>query len=343
MMNTPPYKANSQLIQGSKLICPFNKDEIRIFFSLVDYRNNYFTSDDPEKIIEFYNSFENRDQLIQWMKERPKGRAKIIEVEGDKEIIVVIPTAYFNGKYAKECRENIFKGLHIVFVESGFPKDPYFNYAHNCNVGIKKAMEYKPKWIILSNDDMYKIDDIGVLRNDLESIDSKVVSVVFTEFSEYHSVYNKVTRRNWIEKKYLILRNKTYGKTINLLLDKFNVNVIIVRNFGFRKYLTARGYSYVDFIDFCVFSYNFLNANTYLFDENFINQKEDSDFSLFISTNKIISAKTQYKIGDMIGSALGTGLNRVLRSIASDTYFNYKWKNLMEKKMGHRAFPWVHR
>ena len=44
-------------------------------FSLVDYRNNYFTSNDPDKIIEFYNSFENRDQLIQWMKERAKGIA----------------------------------------------------------------------------------------------------------------------------------------------------------------------------------------------------------------------------------------------------------------------------
>ena len=44
--------------------------EYPIFFSLVDYRNNYFTSDDPNKIIEFYNGFENRDQLIQWMKDR---------------------------------------------------------------------------------------------------------------------------------------------------------------------------------------------------------------------------------------------------------------------------------
>src|SRR5579875_2537075 len=93
--------------------------EIPLFFSLVDYRNNYFMSDDPKKIIEFYNGFENRDQLIEWMKARPKGVATIHEVEGDKDIIVVIPTADFNGKYAKECRENIFKGLHIVFVESG--------------------------------------------------------------------------------------------------------------------------------------------------------------------------------------------------------------------------------
>ena len=45
------------------------------------------------------------------MRERPKGVANIHEFEGDKDIIVVIPTADFNGKYAKECRENIFKGL----------------------------------------------------------------------------------------------------------------------------------------------------------------------------------------------------------------------------------------
>ncbi|MEM0134277.1 MAG: hypothetical protein QXU18_03500 [Thermoplasmatales archaeon] len=331
MMNIQPYETNSQLIQGSKLQCPFNKDEARIFFSLVDYRNNYFISDNPEKIIEFYNGFENRDQLIQWMKERPKGVHTIHEVEGDKDVIVVIPTADYNGKYAKECRENIFKGLHIIFVVSG-NGNFYFNYAHNCNVGIEKAMEYNPKWIVLSNDDMVKIDDINILRNNLESLDSKVVSVVFTEPLGYHSVYNKVTRRNWFLKKYFILKSETFGKTINLLLDKFSADIAIVRNFGFRKYFTAKGYSYVDFIDFNVFSNDFLNENTHLFDENFINEKEDSDLSLSIATNKIISARIKYKIGDLIGSTLGTGPDRDLRSIASTIYFDYKWKNLVEKR-----------
>jgi len=52
------------------------------------------------------------------MKERPKGVPWIREVSDQKDIIVVIPTANFNGKYANECKENIFKGLHIIFVES---------------------------------------------------------------------------------------------------------------------------------------------------------------------------------------------------------------------------------
>ena len=36
----------------------------------MDYRNSSFTSENTDKIIEFYESFENRDYLIEWMKER---------------------------------------------------------------------------------------------------------------------------------------------------------------------------------------------------------------------------------------------------------------------------------
>ena len=173
---------------ATKKICEFITTNDILTFSLVDYRNNYFISDDPNKIIEFYNGFKNRNQLIQWMRERPKGVANIHEVDGDKEIIVVIPTADFNGRYARECREVIFKGLHIIFVESGEVPDPYFNYAHNVNVGIKKAMEYSPKWVVVSNDDMYKIDSSSYLLRILSSIDNKEFDYVLTSNSSYHNV-----------------------------------------------------------------------------------------------------------------------------------------------------------
>ena len=137
--------------RNSKQQCPLERDDETLFFSLVNYRNILLTSNDPKKILEFYNGFDNRDQLIRWMKERPKGSTYIHEVEGDKDIVVVIPTANFNGIYAVNCRENIFKGLHIIFVENGGKDDFYFNYAHSCNVGIKKAMDYNPKWVVVSN------------------------------------------------------------------------------------------------------------------------------------------------------------------------------------------------
>lgn len=152
-----------------------------LFFSLIDYPNNYFTSDDPNKIIEFYNSFESCKQLIQWMKDRPKGVANIHEVDGNNDIIVVIPTADFDGKYAKKCRENIFKGLHIIFVEGSEIPDSYFNYAHNCNVGVKKAMEYNPKWIIVSNDDVNSNFKADNLKAELSKINNKTTNIVLNK------------------------------------------------------------------------------------------------------------------------------------------------------------------
>ncbi|MEM3593018.1 MAG: hypothetical protein QXW67_03960, partial [Candidatus Micrarchaeia archaeon] len=114
---------------------------------------------------------------------------------GNKDIIVVIPTADFNGRYAKACRDEIFKGLHMIFVESGGKGDFYFNFAHNCNVGIKKALEYSPKWIILSNDDMHKIDDISVLVEQLKIVNNEEYGAVF--FNPPHFYYSKI---DYVEK-----------------------------------------------------------------------------------------------------------------------------------------------
>ena len=207
----------------SRLFCPMERTMTEVFFSLVDYRNNYFTSDDPNKIIEFYTGFENRDQLIQWMQERPKGVANVREVEGDKDIIVVIPTADFNGKYAKGCRDNVFKGLHIIFVESGGLGDFYFNFAHNCNVGIKKAMEYNPKWVVFSNDDMYKINDIGKLKDELKSIDMNKVMVVYAKPSSYHTVTLYISEIRSLERLYSLFRNEGY---ITEILNNYCIKYI---------------------------------------------------------------------------------------------------------------------
>ena len=216
-------------LKESRRCCPLDKSKVPIFFSLVDYRNNYFTSDDPRKIIEFYNSFENRDQLIQWMKERPKGVATIHEVEGDRDIIVVIPTADFNGNFAKECRNNIFKGLHMVFVESAEIPDPYFNGAHNVNIGIKKAMEYNPKWIVFSGDDMVKVDDNAVLKRGLNNLDNEKIGLVYAyPPSDYHSLKNAVVKPRLI-RSIIHIGLQGLNKDLTYVIKKrFNVTYILV-------------------------------------------------------------------------------------------------------------------
>lgn len=58
------------LREGSKA----NLDPNNIFFSLVDYRINLFTSKKSSDILHFYGSFHTKEELIEWMKERPEGR-----------------------------------------------------------------------------------------------------------------------------------------------------------------------------------------------------------------------------------------------------------------------------
>ena len=34
----------------------------------MDYKNNYFLNSNPKDIIHFYEGFENKEELIDWMK-----------------------------------------------------------------------------------------------------------------------------------------------------------------------------------------------------------------------------------------------------------------------------------
>ena len=324
-------------IRSNPLQCPRDTND-KIFFTLMDYLNNLFMSKDPKDILRFYDYFENGDQLIKWMKERPKGNYKIVEFNNEEnDIIVVIPTMDVNGKFAKICRDDIFKGLHIIFVESG-RSNYYFNYAHNCNAGIKKAMEYNPKWIILSNDDIYKIDDVEILKNELSRIDYRDYNVVFAKQSNNHTVQCNLCKYiNFYDILYLSL----YIKYFYLLKIKFNLKInfgvkygIAYKNSKFKKKfepiidLLNRNIKNTDFIqmvDFIIFSSNlFKKFENFYFDEIFINTSEDADLSFRIKINKIKYKIIKYEIGDIIGGSLGKNELRAMRYAIDDVYFSYK-------------------
>ena len=303
------------------LRCPLEKND-NIFFSLVDYRNNLFTSNDPEKIIEFYNGFDNRDQLIQWMKERPKGASYIHEVEGDKDIIVVIPTADFNGKYARICREEIFKGLHMVFVESGENPDPYFNYAHNCNVGIKRAMEYNPRWVVVSNDDMKKIDEPTNLRDILIKLDPNFMDTVFTKPSAYHSIPVCLGRSRFQRKILFSLLDRSHQVKFE---RKYMVNLFSFPRRRYQRIFFRCIYPFTSYASFGIFSIKFVKAaRGYLFDETYINSSEDIDLDLRLSAKKIRKTIIDYRIKEFKGTSLGRDNKRRLRDVAGYSYLNYK-------------------
>lgn len=319
-----------------------------LFTSLVDYRNNYFISNNPEMVIEFYNSFNNRLEIIQWMRERPKENCAIKEMEGNKEIIVVIPTIDINSEFAKNCKNNIFRGLHIIFVESG-SNNFYFNYAHNCNLDIIEALKSNLKWIILSNDDMEKIDEPEILKKELSKIDPMKYALVFTSKSKYHSIIFSINRYGLIYKKFFpkVYRNKQkfygvqdkfdlrYGIVIDTRIKESNRTSII--NYLILNYLITK--PIIKDIklsaSFTIISTNFIreclkqNKNGKLLDETFVNAHEDLDFSIRMFLSKSQVAEINYKIGDLVGSSLGNTYCRQLRTVAGDIYFLEKYSTLL--------------
>jgi len=287
----------------------------------MDYRNNYFLSSDPKDIIHFYEGFESRDELIEWMKERPKGSCEIVEVEGENDIIVVIPTMDFEGEYARRCREEIFKGLHIIYVVSGKGNN-YFNYAHNCNVGIKRAMEYNPKWVVVSNDDMYKIDSLQSLKNIILTVNPKDVDALFAAPKDYITTISQLSERRILFK--LLIGITTRKLNWNNLERKFKINLKGAPLKGFYALLYKKGITFLNFVSFVILSYEFIRKRQgCAFDETYINGGEDTDLSLELYFNNRVSL-IQYKIGALRGSTLGMNEIRRYKEIPSNAYLNYK-------------------
>jgi hypothetical protein len=285
----------------------------------LDELNSLFTSKNVEDVIHFYDHFENAGQLIQWMKNRPSAPMKIYEVDGDKDIVVVIPTADHNGEYAKNCANDIFKGQQIVFVESN---GPFFNYARSCNYGLKYALKYKPKWFVLSNDDMYKIDEFKLLKSKLSNLGK--VDIVFVSPTIYHSHNISIYKQRLLLLLYRHI-NK-YNSTRLKLFEKYNIKLLVGQLNFIRKIFMKKVYAFKLTGAFSILSYDLI-ARSDIFDGTFINSMEDVYFSYRIETENIQTASIDFKIGDYIGKSLGRGVDRTIRDISNLAYFNNLVKN----------------
>ena len=72
-------------------------------------------------------------------------------------------------------------------------------------------MEYNPKWIVVSNNDMYKIDDVESLKEELDKMRYKEVSTVFTAPSIYHSFPVKLAKHQLSILIFMKIRNEKKG------------------------------------------------------------------------------------------------------------------------------------
>lgn len=291
---------------------------------MINYLNNLYVSKNVKDLFNFYSCFQKAEELVEWMKKRPNGKLDFLEIEGDKNIIVVVVTPDFNGTYAESCKE-IYMGLHIIFVGGEGKENPYFNPAHYFNAGIRKALSYSPNWIIVSSDDMIRIDDSSVLVEELRDIDPSNYDVVWTKSAKYHSIPVKLCERNFLGKIAFFLIG--WRREQLKIEKKFDVRYFPCPKHSYRKFFFKRGYDYISMADFGIFSSNFIRKNADIFDECYQHGGFDDDLSLTLSVDSKRSYTIDYRIGDLFGSTLGNDSTRVLRDLSGLIYLNYKIMN----------------
>ena len=289
---------------------------------------NLFRGRSPDDTRKFISKFSSSSELVKWMKARPAGNADIIEVKGNEDIAVVIPTVNADGKMARMCQDRIFKGLSIFFVESGI-NDPYFNYARNCNRGIEATKEKGFKWIIVSNDDMIAMDPVSKLISGLKSVGEH--PVIFTEpQGRYHSYPIKVGKKTPLKLLYhltQLYKGPSLYKLEKEIQEKFQSPYTLENMSVLHRFFNYETMKFVNIGSFGIFSSGFLEKKSWkLFDETYINGIEDVDLSLSIKMGELNFGSVSFQIGDMIGSSLGAyRSNRLMWDFINLAYFNSKY------------------
>jgi GT2 family glycosyltransferase len=212
-------------------------------------------------------------------------------------------------------------------VESGGKGDFYFNYAHNCNVGIKKAMEYNPKWVVVSNDDMVKMDDVKVMKMEIDRIERSElnqVQVIFAKKGIYHSRYIKLGKQNFLYGIFNSLFKGREGREILRLEKRFKVEIMPAVSgtayaMFFNNHLKVKEVG-----DFIIINKNLAeHVDGFLYDETYINDTEDVDLSIRINYKynyKLIN----YNISEKVSGTFGTSKQRAMRGLTGVCYLNSK-------------------
>ena len=289
-----------------------------------------YDSNDISDLFLFYDSFDNTKDIVDWMIRRPRVHGRIVDIDGDDDIVVVVPTIDSNSEMFVNLHEKVFPGLRIVAVESG--KTPFFSYSRNVNKGISHALKYKPRFVIVSNDDMYRIDSIEILLNQLSTVPDDEGKVFYTRPGNYNSYWVNIGKPTLFRYLLLFLNSKYTRARIRIEEDHRDLlslrYLVYGQNFPYNVMIKPEC-EVQNVGSFSIYSQKFLQKSYgKLFDETYINGMEDLDLSLRILSQKIIKRSLDYKIGSLMGKSLGKFASiRTLKQIVNSVYFNYKLHN----------------
>ena len=282
-----------------------------------------YTHQDVNIVRSFYEFFDSQEKLIDWMKKRPNPNLTVYEELKDSKIVVVIPTINRNSNLALNCINNIYSELTTVLVESGRTK--LFNYARSVNLGVKRAMRLEPNWIIISNDDVIKIDTPNKLVSELNKLDHNVIKTVFTNPpGRYHSVEHGLCKPR---SRIFSLLSRVSARSYDFLslYKKFNIEWTHAPPKYPYRFFFNDFHKFILTVSFSIFSSTFIAENDgKLFDETYINGVEDIDLSYQLNSDPKNYAFVDFKISEKVGASLGRNEARELRDIANLSYLNKK-------------------
>lgn len=286
--------------------------------------NDEFMSSDAREVARFYDHFESAGELIAWMQNRPASSPVLREVAGSPDVVVVIPTARADGPMARHCREEVFSGLQLIFLESPQRPDPFFNFGHYVDRGIARALEFRPRWIVVSGDDVRRVDPSDVLANGLAAIDPARFDAAFTDPpGYYHSLVSQLGRERWLRRLAL---SWTAPKRATLRAErKFGAVLHASRASGYHTLFFAPGYRHWSMATFGIFSADYLRSRgPQPFDPVFgLGGGEDVELCLRLSRRPDRIAFVRYRIEEQRGGTLRPGEARRLREVAGLAYLNY--------------------
>ncbi len=276
-----------------------------------------FTSQDPQVVARFYDHFSTPAELCDWLIHRPSSTPRLREVPGAADLIVVIPTASYDGPMARRCRDTTFKGQHLIFVESPASPDPFFNPESYLRAGFRRALELGPSWIAVAGDDTLLVDSPRVLTEGLGRLDRDAVDTVFTRPpGYYHSLLSKLAPARWLRRvAYSLSPTK---RAVVRTESKFGVSLHAARVKGWESHFFGSGYEHLSFASFGIFSATYVGArNGAIFNESFsLGESGDVELSLRLSRHPERCGFVNYRIGELRGGTLGRGDDRRLRQIA---------------------------
>jgi hypothetical protein len=295
------------------------------------YLYDLYYSNDPNQIADFYTHFNTTQDIIKWLKKMPSEKKReIVEIDGDNDIVVAMSTINADSKHAKEAVK-LYKGQQIVFSQNadGMPQK-YFNISKSYNLALNAALKHKPKYVILSNDDMIKGDDFSKLKEQIANLD-KEYDTLFTQPHVSHSIPMHLSSITGFYRFYNMAKGGESAQ-MQRIMDRFKLSVITNSDFNIdikRRLLHSMIFrnfkSFHNVGNFAIFSASFLKKNPVLFDPLCFNGYDDIDVSLNLDKRNNYSF-VDFNIGALAGTSFGMDSRRWLRALVSHIYFDYKWK-----------------